>query len=149
VSEPGPGQGEPTVVALDESLLNTKLQAHLLTGDIGQAGALFAETSAVGATLGNTDTIVDSEAELAVLAMDGGRWAEAAEHLERALTIIDEHRMHDYAASALPFAAAARLAVHRGDLQEAHRQLTQAMRARPACTYVMHVCAAIGCGCSG
>ena len=51
--------------------------------------------------------------------------------------------MHDYAASVLPFAAAARLAVHRGDLQEAHRQLTQAMRcgpvrhARMSCTYVL------------
>ena len=95
----------------------------------------------MGATLGNTDTIVDSEAELAVLAMDGGRWAEAAEHLERALTIIDEHRMHDYAASVLPFAAAARLAVHRGDLQEAHRQLTQA-NAGPS---GMHVCHARMC----
>ena len=34
----------------------------------------------------------------------------------------------------LAFAAAARLAVHQGDLKEADRQLTQAMRARPSCT---------------
>ena len=33
-------------------------------------------------TLGNVDTIVLSKAELAVLAMDRGRWAEAAEHLQ-------------------------------------------------------------------
>ena len=35
--------------------------------------------------------------ELALLAMDRGRWAEAAEHVQRALAAIDEHRMHDYA----------------------------------------------------
>jgi LuxR family maltose regulon positive regulatory protein len=42
--------------------------------------------------------------------------------------------MHDYATSLLAFAGAARLAVHRGDLKEAHHQLTRAMRARPSCT---------------
>ena len=39
--------------------------------------------------------------------------------------------------SVLAFAVAARLALHRGDLPEANRQLTQAMRARPSCTFVL------------
>ena len=69
--------------------------------------------------MGNTDSLVVSEAELALLAMDRGQWAEAAEHVERALGAIEEHRMHDYPTSVLAFAAAARLAVHRGDLNEA------------------------------
>ncbi len=112
-------------------------EAHLLTGDIDQAGALFAESSTLAAAQSNTDSLVDSEAELAVLAMDRGRWAEAAGHVELALAAIDEYRMHDYATSVLAFAAAARLAVHRGDLKEAHRRLTQAMRARPTCTFVL------------
>jgi LuxR family maltose regulon positive regulatory protein len=37
----------------------------------------------------------------------------------------------------LAFAGAARLAVHRGDRAEADRQLTQAMRARPSCTFAL------------
>ena len=37
----------------------------------------------------------------------------------------------------LAFAVAARLAVHRGDLDEADQQLTRAMRARPSCTFVL------------
>jgi LuxR family maltose regulon positive regulatory protein len=45
--------------------------------------------------------------------------------------------MHDYAASVLAFAAAARLALHRGDLKETDRQFTRAMRARPTCTFVL------------
>ena len=39
--------------------------------------------------------------------------------------------------SVLAFAAAARLAVHRGDRKEADRQLARAMRARPSCTFVL------------
>ena len=37
----------------------------------------------------------------------------------------------------LAFAAAARLAVHRGDPKEADRRLTSAMRARPSLTFVL------------
>ena len=37
----------------------------------------------------------------------------------------------------LAFAGAARLAVHRGDLDEANRQLARAMRARPAFTFAL------------
>ena len=39
--------------------------------------------------------------------------------------------------SVLAFAAAARLAVHRGDLKQADARLTQAMRARPSCNSAM------------
>jgi LuxR family maltose regulon positive regulatory protein len=112
-------------------------EAHLLTGDVDQATAIFAESSVLAAAMGNTDSLVDSEAELAVLAMDRGRWVDAAGHVERALAAVDEYRMHDYATSVLAFAVAARLAVHRGDLKETDRQLTQAMRARPTCTFVL------------
>jgi LuxR family maltose regulon positive regulatory protein len=111
--------------------------AHLLAGDEDAAAAMFAETITVGASLGNTDNVVDAAAELAVLALDHGRWAEAAERLGLALAVIDDHRLQDYAVSVLAFVVAARLAVHRGDLDEADRQLTRAMRARPSCTVAL------------
>ena len=60
-------------------------EALLLTGEVDQAAAVFAEASTLAATMGNTDSLVDSEAELAMLAMNRAQWAEAAEHLERAL----------------------------------------------------------------
>jgi len=112
-------------------------EAHLLTGDVNQAGALFAESFTVAAAAGNNDVIVLSESELALLAMDRGRWAEAAERVEVALAAVGEARMDDYATSVLAFAAAARLAVHRGDLEGANRELTRAMRARPSLTFVL------------
>jgi LuxR family maltose regulon positive regulatory protein len=127
---------EPPWSAWRDTALCLCAEAHLLTGDVDQAGALFAESSTVAAAAGNPDAVVLSESELALLAMDRGRWAEAAGRVEVALSAADEARMHDYATSVLAFAAAARLAVHRGDLKEANRELTRAMRARPALTFV-------------
>jgi LuxR family maltose regulon positive regulatory protein len=112
-------------------------EAHLLVGDVDQAGAVFAEASSVATTLGNNGTILLSESELALLAMDCGRWSEAAERLKLALATIDKYRLHDYAMSVLAFAGAARLALHHGDLDDTNRQLAQGMRARPGCTFML------------
>jgi LuxR family transcriptional regulator, maltose regulon positive regulatory protein len=111
--------------------------AHLLAGEVDEARVAFAEGAAVGAAVGKTATIVDGEAQLSLLAMDDGRLAEATEHADRALVVIEENRMYDYAVSLLAFAMAARLALHRGDLEETDRQLTRAMRARPSCTFAL------------
>jgi LuxR family maltose regulon positive regulatory protein len=112
-------------------------EAHLLVGDIERAIDLFTESSAMTATTGDSDATILSESELALLAMDRGRWTEAAEHKERALGAIEQNRMPDYATSVLAFAGAARLAVHEGDLAEANLRLTQAMRARPTLTFAV------------
>ena len=112
-------------------------KARLFAGQLDEARAVLAEASATAAATGSIDTVVISESELAMLAMDRGEWREAAGRLERALALIDEHRMHDYVYCLLAFAEAARLAVHRGDLTEARRQLARAMRSRPSATYVL------------
>ena len=112
-------------------------EAHLLAGDVDRARALFAEASAVADVNGNPDMRVFGESQLALLAMDQGRWEEAAGHLELALADAEEHRMYDYVASLLALAGAARLDVHHGDLARANRHLTLAMRTRPTCTFTM------------
>ena len=112
-------------------------EAHLLMGNIDEARTRFAESSAFAATMGNTEPLVVSESELALLAMDRGDWDEAAGHVKLALDTIDQQQMHDYMLSLLAYAAAARLAVHRGDAQEARVQLGRAMRARPSATYAV------------
>ena len=55
----------------------------------------------------------------------------------RRSSAIDDLQMHDYPVCLIAFAGAARFAVHRGDLKEADRRLTQAMRARPSSTYAL------------
>jgi LuxR family maltose regulon positive regulatory protein len=128
---------EPPWSAWRDQALCLCAEAHLLTGDVARAATLFEEAATLAAKNSNADALVLSESELALLAMGGGRWADAAEHLHLALGEIDAHRMHDYATCVLAFAGAARLAVHRGDRNEADRQLTQGMRVRPSCTFVL------------
>ena len=112
-------------------------EAQLLLGDPARATALFVQTSAVAATLGNVNAVILCQSELAVLAMDLDRWDEAAGHLRLALNTIEGRHLHDYVLSTLAFAAAARLAVHDGDREDADRKLAQAMRARPLCTFTL------------
>ena len=128
---------EPPWSAWRATALCLGAEAQLLLAGRDRAAALFAETSDVAASLGNVNAVVLSRSELAVLAMDRGRWADAAEHLRIALATVEDRRLHDYVLSVLAFAAAARLAVHRGDRKEADRQLTRAMRARPSCTFTL------------
>ena len=132
-----PPQQEPPWSPWRAVALGLSAEAQLLLGDTAAATRLFTETSAVAAQLGNVNTAILSRAELAVLAMDRGRWDEAADHLEFALTTIDEHRLHDYSISVLVYAAAARLAVQRGDRKEADLQITRAMRTRPTCSFAL------------
>lgn len=128
---------EPAWSPWRDTALSLLAGAHLLAGDLDRAAALSAEAASAGAERANADTVVFGESELALMAMDRGEWEEAAEHLDLALSTIDELRLHDYALSVLAFAGAARLALHRGDVRDANRQLARAMRARPMCTFVM------------
>jgi LuxR family transcriptional regulator, maltose regulon positive regulatory protein len=111
--------------------------AQLLAGDLDRAVATFEDATSAGLARGHTDTVVLSDSELALIAIEAGRWDEAAHRVETALGILEEHRMHDYAISILTFAAAARLALHRADLAEADRWITAGMRTRPASTFVL------------
>jgi LuxR family maltose regulon positive regulatory protein len=128
---------EPQWSSWRDQALCISAEAHLLVGEVDEAVARFSDASTSAATTGDSDASILSESELALVAMDRGRWAEAAEHEERSLAAVEATRMHGYATSTLAFAGAARLAVHRGDLAEASRRLTQAMRGRPSLTFVL------------
>jgi LuxR family maltose regulon positive regulatory protein len=109
-------------------------EARLLVGDVAGAAAAFGESAVAASALGNAEGLILSSAELALLSMDDGRWDDAAAHLTVALDAIEEWHLYDYATAVLAFTQAARLALHRGDLVAVRRELTRAMRARPACT---------------
>jgi LuxR family maltose regulon positive regulatory protein len=128
---------EPAWSTWRDTALTLYGEAHLLAGEVDRAVTIFVESSALTTTLGETDASVVSESELALIAMDREQWVDAAEHVDRAVATVDGNRMDDYPTSVLAFAGAARLAIHRGDAQDAERQLTRAMRARPACTFVL------------
>jgi LuxR family maltose regulon positive regulatory protein len=119
-------------------------QAYLVAGDLDRAVAALEDATSTGLALGHTDTVVLSDSELALVAMEAGRWDEAARRVETALGIVEEHQLHDYAISILAFAAAARLAVHRADLAGADRRLTEGMRVRPTSTFLLPALATQG-----
>ncbi len=112
-------------------------EALLLIGRTTEAAAAFSACSADALISDNTDVLIGSEAELASMAMDSGRWSEANGHIETALAAVERRHMHNYVAGVLAFTESARLAVHSGDLALARLQLTRAMRARPVCTYAI------------
>jgi LuxR family transcriptional regulator, maltose regulon positive regulatory protein len=126
---------EPAWSTWRDSALWLLAEAHLLRGDEDEACELLADAAALATTWNHFETIAISESERAHVAMDRGDWDDAAVHLSLALAAIDERRMDDHALSPLAFAAAARLALHRGDLFGARAELTRAMRARPSTTY--------------
>ena len=128
---------EPSWSPWRDTALALFAEAHLLIGDVDEAASLFGEASTAAAASGSPATRAVSEAELALLAMDRGHWADAAEHTDVTLATIAKHRMQDYPTCLLAFAGAARLAVHRGDRQEANRYVAMAIRARPILTAVL------------
>ncbi|WP_404430944.1 AAA family ATPase [Microbacterium lacus] len=112
-------------------------EAYLVSGDVQGAAEYYARASDRAAAVGNSDVRTRTDTQRALIHMDAGRWHEAAALLDGALAAVRDHRLADYASAVLTFAAAARMAVHRGDVKEAHRELTRAMRARPVCTWAM------------
>jgi LuxR family maltose regulon positive regulatory protein len=112
-------------------------ESHLLAGHLDEAREAFGAASIAAAGMRSWDTIPICEAQVAWLAMDRGEWDEAGGRLDIALGTIDAQRLHGYVSSLTTFAGAARLSLHQGDVKEARRQLGQAMRARPAATYLL------------
>lgn len=109
----------------------------LLAGDRAAARGAFAEASEVGAQAGNADSVLLSEAELAILAMEDGAWSDADAHAHVAVRAVDDNHMEGYPTTALALAVSARLAQRRGDSAAAERFLVRAMRARVHCTHVL------------
>jgi LuxR family maltose regulon positive regulatory protein len=128
-------ESEPPLSVWRDTAFALAGEAELLLGDVAAAGGHFRSAIAAADDVGNADALVLSEARLAQLAMDAGRWEDARPRLERAVREIAAHRIDDYPTIAPAFAAAARLAVHDGDLATARGELTRGMRVRVTCTY--------------
>ena len=128
---------EPIWGAYHDTAVWLLAEAHLLAGDTREAHHWFSAASDAATNLHHPTSIVMCQSEMALLDMDRGDWHEAAAHLEVARSVVDQHRLEDYAVSLLVAPGAARLALHRGDLAGTEQALAQAMRARPLATYAM------------
>jgi LuxR family maltose regulon positive regulatory protein len=109
--------------------------ASLLAGDDGAADADFADAIEIGPHMGAGDSVAAALAERSILAIARGDWAAAERFTQQARTFIREHRLDDYATSAIVYAVAARVAVHRGDLASARSDLGRTQRLREQLTH--------------
>lgn len=109
----------------------------LLVGDRDAAADAFSRSSACALEVGSSTSVMLSEAELALLAMEDGGWSQAEARVDAAVRMIEEHHLEGYALSAFVYAVAARVAQHREDTSTAQGHLSRAMRARVDCTHVL------------
>jgi LuxR family maltose regulon positive regulatory protein len=130
----------PTSPWLDQAL-HLHGAMLVLSGDRAAAEPVFLDAARVAQDAGNADTVLLSEADLALLAIEDGDWDRARRHADAALEVVAQHRMDGYATSAMPYAIGARLAARRGQTAEADRLLQRAMRARTRTSHLLPVLA--------
>lgn len=110
-----------------------------LSGDLEGAIAAYEESTRQAIAFGNADSVLLSEAELAIIALDADAVDEATSHAEQALAVIDANGLQGYMTTCLALAVGARIALRRRDTARAEHLLARAMRDRPLCTYVTPV----------
>lgn len=128
---------EPAWSPWRDQALHLHGAALLLAGDTVGARRAFEDASLCAVQMGNADSEILSEAELAMLDVAQGEWETAAIHAAAAQRAIDLNHMEGYATTGLAMAVSARIARHAGERDAAHRLLARGMRARVQCTHVM------------
>jgi LuxR family maltose regulon positive regulatory protein len=108
-----------------------------LAGEIDHADDLLADAAEEGLEEGAPETAVVALGERAAIAIGRGAWVEAEELADRALRLLGRSRTSERPTSALVYALAARVALHRGRGARAHELLTRAQRLRPHLTYAL------------
>lgn len=128
---------EPATSPWRDQALHLWGSARLLVDDAEGAKTAFQEAIDVATAAENADTVILSEPELALLAIESGHWAAAREHAYGGVAMIDSSHMDGYPTTALALAVAARVAVHDGDHDHGGRLLARGMRARIGCTHLI------------
>ena len=111
--------------------------SYWLADELDQADDLFADAAEEGLQLGVPAAAIGALGERALIASGRGAWVVAGELTDQALRVIRQSRSEEYPSSALAYAVAARVALHRGDAGGAQEHRTRAQRLRPRLTYAM------------
>ena len=121
---------EPAWSRLRPVALGVLGTARWMQGDRLAAVKVYTESIDAGIQTAAWVPLTRMLALRAALQLDLGDWDAAAEDVERSLTVIDAHNLAEYGTSAITYAVAARLALHRGDTTVARLELSKAMRLR-------------------
>jgi len=118
---------------------HTEGLSYLLEGDLERADASFVHAYDLAASMETSPLAALVLAEQFLIAAERDEWSSAESLIKRALEVVARGPYDDYWTSALVFASAARLAVHRGDMREAREQARRAARLRPLLPYALPV----------
>jgi LuxR family maltose regulon positive regulatory protein len=78
-----------------------------------------------------------AQAERAILAVGRQHWREAETLVEQARSLVIKAHLEDCATSIVVYAAAARVAIHHGKLDQAERDLARARQLQPQATHAL------------
>jgi LuxR family maltose regulon positive regulatory protein len=111
--------------------------AQILSGDLDGGDSLFEEAIATGQATGIVapDTLAGLLFERSLVAMARDRWSQAGAFAGQASAVLSQARLDDSYTRPLVCAVQARVAVHRGDVPAARRELITAQRLRHLLTY--------------
>lgn len=109
--------------------------ARWLGGDAASAELLFGEAIEAAEASEAPVPLARWLAHRAILLMDHGDWTRASEDVARALGVIDAAGLTEYGASALAYAASARMHMHHLEVTAARVALEHGMRLRPLTTW--------------
>ncbi len=105
--------------------------AHILSGDLDRADVILDEAVRTGQEIGTPDTLAQVLCERSLVAMARSQWNQAEALAGQARSLLDQAGLED----ATVCAAQARVALHRGDVPAARRELVSAQRLRSLLTY--------------
>ena len=111
--------------------------SHLLAGDLGVADDVLAEAVEVAEDTGATVAVTVALAERAILAIGRQDWQDAETLVEQARSLVIKAHLEDCATSIVLYAAAARVAIHHGNRDQADQDLTRARQLQPQATHAL------------
>jgi len=109
--------------------------ARVLCGDLDGSAAFFSDALGLEEERGAPDIRAVTLCERSLVAMARGQWEQAGAFAGRARAHLRQAGVEDSYAAALTAAVQARVALHRGDVPAARRELITALRLRPLMTY--------------
>jgi LuxR family maltose regulon positive regulatory protein len=105
--------------------------ARILSGDLDSADVVLDEAVRAGQEIGMPDAIAQILCERSLVAMARNQWDQAEALAGQARSVLDQAGLEDAGVCA----AQARVALHRGDVLAARRELASAQRLRSLLTY--------------
>ena len=110
--------------------------ARVLGGDLDGGDAFFEDAMSIS-QVAAPDVLADVLCERSLLAIGRGQWDRAEDLITEAAAVLHRAGIEDSYAGPLVSAVRARVALHRGDVPAARRDVVTAQRLRPLLTYAL------------